>query len=242
MDLAQLCIATISWARDEGEEKLLRESLNHLARLNVPIFVTDGGSPDSFLQYLRSLPQVTLLSAATKGVFYQAQNSVQAAYEHGAQWILYTEPDKVDLFATLPDMLQEQIQMRSDSGVCLLSRSAAAFATFPSFQQMTETAINCCCRELVGLDVDYTYGPFVFNRVLSPTLESIRENLGWGWRPYLFTMAKSMGLQVRSVETGVACPHDQRKDSPSERIYRMKQLEQNIRGLVLASQEGGINS
>jgi hypothetical protein len=242
MDLAQLCIATISWARDEGEEQLLRESFNHLARLNVPIFVTDGGSPDSFLQHLRSMPQVTLLSSATKGVFYQAQNSAQAAYEHGTPWILYTEPDKVDLFATLPDILQEQIQVTNDSGVCLLSRSPAAFATFPSFQQMTETAINHCCQELVGLDVDYTYGPFVFNRLLSPTLQNIRENLGWGWRPYLFTIAKTMGLQVRSVETGVGCPRDQRRDSPNERIYRMKQLEQNIRGLVLASHDGPIKS
>jgi hypothetical protein len=235
MDKNNFAIATISWARDEQEEILLRESLTQLASFNIPVFITDGGSNSSFLSFLKSFPHFKILTPVGKGVWAQARTSVLAAAELGAPNILYTEPDKHLFFRDfLPDFLSAAPIVDS-TGVVLASRSVAGFATFPAFQRTTETTINACCAEIIGPAVDYTYGPFLMNRELTRYLSLVQEDIGWGWRPYVFGLAHRLGYQVITYEADFSCPPDQREDNPAERIYRMKQLNQNIQGLVLST-------
>ncbi|HEX8528426.1 MAG TPA: hypothetical protein VF646_00320, partial [Cytophagales bacterium] len=96
MHRTDLSIATMTWARDAAEEALLRRSLALLAGLGVPVFVTDGGSPAPFLDFVRGLPHVTLLSPPRPGLWMQTRTSLRAAYDQGTPFILYTEPDKAD--------------------------------------------------------------------------------------------------------------------------------------------------
>ena len=228
----KVCIATISWARNEDEERTLREALSKLASLGLPVFITDGGSSESFRTFLGTLANFTVLEA--KGLWPQAKSSIHAAKEAGGEFILYTEPDKLEFFTDhLPRLLKQPID--NTLGVLLASRSANGFATFPSFQQMTETAINNCCKEIIGKDIDYCYGPFLFNKRLIGYLDALDDNCGWGWRPFVFAIAQRMGLRVESFEGDFNCPADQREDNKGERIYRMKQLTQNINGLVKAT-------
>ena len=235
MDKTNCAIATITWARDEQEEKLLRESLAQLATLEIPVFITDGGSTSSFLSFLNSFPQFNLLTTPAKGVWAQARTSVLAAYEAKAPYIFYTEPDKHLFFRDyLTDFIDSAPTSKS-TGVVLASRSATGFTTFPAFQRTTEKTINACCAEIIGLQADYTYGPFLFNRQLAPYLHQVKEDIGWGWRPYVFGMAHRLGYEVSAQEANFACPPDQRQDNPAERIYRMRQLTQNIQGLVLST-------
>ncbi len=56
----KLSVATITWARDEDEETLLRSGLSRLALMQIPVFVTDGGSKESFIEFLKSLPNFTV--------------------------------------------------------------------------------------------------------------------------------------------------------------------------------------
>jgi hypothetical protein len=148
---------------------------------------------------------------------------------------MYTEPDKLDFFRQfLPDMLS-QAGNDEQTGVLLASRSDTGFATFPSFQRMTETTINNCCEEITGKAFDYTYGPFLLNRQLVPYLNLIQEDIGWGWRPFAFGLAHRLGLRVESFAGNFTCPPDQRQDDSKERIYRMRQLTQNIQGLVMSA-------
>ena len=228
----RVCIATISWARNEDEERILREALSKLASLEMPVFITDGGSSESFRTFLGMLPNFTVLEA--KGLWPQAKSSIKAAQETGAEFIFYTEPDKLEFFS---DHISKFLRQPIDNtlGVLLASRSAKAIATFPSFQKMTETAINDCCKEIVGKPIDYCYGPFVFNKRLIPYLDALDDHCGWGWRPFVFAVAQRMGLRVESFEGDFNCPADQREDDEGERIYRMKQLTQNINGLVKAT-------
>lgn len=235
MNRKDLAIATISWARDEGEEELLRAALGQLATLEIPVFVTDGGSKEGFLRYLRSFPHFTVLTAETKGVWPQAKNSLAAAYNTPASFILYTEPDKLFFFKhSLPSLL-DSATGHPNLGVLMASRSAAGFSTFPAFQQMTETTINNCCKEVVGKGVDYTYGPFLLHREVVPHLNGLPDNIGWGWRPYAFSVAHQLGYSVEAYVADFNCPPDQREDDAAERIYRMKQLDQNIQGIVLST-------
>lgn len=234
MDKNTLSIATICWARNEEEETVLRKSLTQLAQLNIPVFITDGGSIESFVTFLQSMPQFTVCNAV-KGLWPQAKTSLMNAYESSSAFIFYTEPDKFDLFTQALPQVLTNVSLQDKTGVHLLSRSQNAFQSFPPFQQMTETTINHCCAEIISRNVDYTYGPFFINRNIIPHLHDLPQNIGWGWRPYAFVTAHKKGYSVECFEGDFFCPSDQRADDAPERIYRMKQLAQNMEGITLAS-------
>ena len=235
MNKKDIVVATITWARDESEAQLLQESLQQLAELDIPVVITDGGSNADFLDFVQSVPHFTLLTTKGKGVWAQARNSLLTAYQSAAPFIFYTEPDKRDFFQHhLPQWLGN-MAVNEATGIITASRSAAAFATFPAFQQLTETTINRCCAEILGADMDYTYGPFLLNRQLVPYLELVREDIGWGWRPYVFGIAKRLGYTIKAITGDYSCPPAQRQDDSPERIYRMRQLSQNMQGLTLST-------
>lgn len=233
MDFGEVAVATMTWARDAAEERLLRESLTLLAEFGAPVFVTDGGSGGPFLEFLHAVPHFRVFESGAPGAWPQARTSIGAAADAtAARFILYTEPDKRDFFR---DSLREFISEApsgGDVGVVLASRSAESFATFPEFQRQTETAINRCCAEVLGVEADFTYGPFLLNRALVPHLGRAADSIGWGWRPYAFGTARARGYSVRHVEGRLPCPPEQREDGRAERLYRVKQLGQNIRGLL----------
>ena len=235
MNRNDLSIATITWARDEDEEKLLRQSLQKLANLQVPVFITDGGSDISFLHFLKGFSNFNLIDTRARGLWTQVKSSLSEAYRSGSPFILYSEPDKHDFFNEgLPGMLND-VTLNEGSGIVTASRSPEGFATFPAFQQMTETTINNCCREIISNAIDYTYGPFILNRQLVPYLKNEQEDVGWGWRPYAFNIAHRLGYKVEAYTGHFSCPPSQRNDTPAERIYRMRQLSQNIQGIVLST-------
>ncbi|GEO09761.1 hypothetical protein [Segetibacter aerophilus] len=230
-----ISIATITLARDDEEEMLLRKSLQQLAQLQMPVFVSDGGSRAGFIDFLKSFPNFILSKAEARGVWEQAKNSVVEASLSSADFIFYTEPDKFDFFSSSLDEMLQAIQTTENTGIVTASRSAAAFATFPAFQQMTETTINNCCAEVIGHHFDFTYGPFLLNKHLVPYLNLVQDDIGWGWRPYIFNIAKRLGFTVEAYEADLYCPEQQREDTAAERVYRMRQLSQNIEGIVLST-------
>lgn len=234
-DLQSITIATITLARNEEEERALTEALQQLALLNLPVVIADGGSLPSFLQFINNVPQFTVLPHKVSGVWAQAKASVEAAFATTASFILYTEPDKTAFFKTGLLKMLRAVEVTETTGIIMASRSTKGFATFSSFQQMTETTINNCCAEVIGKDLDYCYGPFLFNRKLVPYLNAVKEDISWGWRPYMFGMAHRSGYAVDAYKGEFVCPPMQHEDDLKERIYRMKQLEQNIRGLVLST-------
>jgi hypothetical protein len=236
MNKNKIAIATITRARNAQEEKELSQSLETLAALNIPVFITDAGSIPSFINFLQSIPHFFLSKEPVEGVYAQAKNSLLAAYETNVDYIFYTEPDKGAFFRNSLLNMLDAIEENEQLGIMMASRSQPGFATFPSFQQMTETTINNCCAEVMGKKTDYCYGPFLLNKKLVPYIDFIKEDIGWGWRPYLFAMAHCLGYKVEAFEKDFLCPQHQRDDDAKERIYRMKQLEENIRGLVLSTQ------
>jgi hypothetical protein len=227
-----LFIATISWARNYEEEKVLRTSLKYLASLKIPVCITDGGSSNQFIEFLHSIPNFIVRQA--KGLWPQSKLSIASAIESGAKYIFYTEPDKLYFFSNHLKQMLDVIDVEK-AGVILASRTLKGFSSFPLFQQMTETAINNCCKEVIKKGMDYCYGPFLFNSDLVPYLNVLDDDIGWGWRTFLFAVAHRLGFKVKNFEGDFTCPPDQKQDDEQERIYRMKQLTQNINGLVQAA-------
>jgi hypothetical protein len=184
---------------------------------------------------VRNFPHFVLSDGTTRGVWPQAKNSLLHAYQMGASFIFYTEPDKLQFFEEGLGPMLDQLTANEQTGVVMASRSAAGFASFPAFQQMTETTINTCCAEILGPPVDYTYGPFLLNRKLIPYLMEMQEDTGWGWRPYAFNIAQRLRYTVAAFTADFFCPAAQREDNSKERLYRMRQLSQNLQGLVLSA-------
>jgi hypothetical protein len=232
MDEREVAVATMTWARDAAEEELLRESLPVLAGLNLPVFVTDGGSGEAFVDFLRSLPNFDVCDPPRRGPWEQARQSMLAARGSGRAFVLYTEPDKGDFFRRVLREFISAAPGAEDVGVVLASRSADSFATFPEFQRRTEEAINLCCAEVVGSHFDFSYGPFLMGRALAGSLDSAPRELGWGWRPYAFGTARRLGYRVESLVRDLPCPPPQREDGPRERLLRMRQLAQSVEGLI----------
>lgn len=233
MHIHQLTIATITWARDQQEEALLRQALSQLSLLQIPVYVTDGGSGESFVQFLHSFPNFTVVNSIGKGLWHQVQSSLNAALDSSGKHVLYTEPDKLDFFKNRLAALIEEAD--EEMGIVLAARTTEAFASFPSFQQTTETSINFCCAEVTQKPLDYTYGPFIMNRKLIPFFKDLPGDIDWGWRPFAFCIAHRLGYEIQEIRADNFCPITQRQDDPKERIYRMKQLYQNIEGVVLST-------
>jgi hypothetical protein len=233
MNKQDVAIATMTLARDARERELLRAASRELADAGIPIYVTDGGSGADFLDELRRLPNVTLCEATADGLWPQARRSLQAARNSGARFVLYTEPDKKDFFGErLETFIADAVDDR-DTGVVLASRSQASLATFPPFQQYTESVINRCCAEVIGESFDYSYGPFLLQPAIVDRLERLEARIGWGWRTFTFGIAHRLGLRVEQLLNGCACPADQREDE--QRIYRMSQLAQSVEGVALST-------
>lgn len=225
----------MTWARDGLEEGRLRQSIPYLAELQIPTYVTDAGSGIEFIEFLRSFPHFTVCQAAQPGLWPQVRQSLEAAQRSAAPFLLYTEPDKLEFFRDHLSQLISEAPEDRNLGALIPGRSDAGFSTFPEFQRFTETAINRCCAERTGRPGDYSYGPFFLNRELLGELRGLAEEIGWGWRIYTLAMTHLMNYRIEFLEKDFVCPAEQREDSHSERLYRMRQLAQSLAGLVCAT-------
>ncbi|HEX2184054.1 MAG TPA: hypothetical protein VHN78_00940 [Chloroflexota bacterium] len=234
MTTPEIVMATMSWARTAQEAQLLRAALGGLARANLPVVVTDGGSGRPLVEYLRGFRHFTVLEADHPGVLAQTRRSLRGALRLGSRYILYAESDKQLFFAHGLGAFLAHARRQRQIGVMVVARSPASFATYPASQRYTETVINQLCGQVLGQHGDFSYGPLLIHRALIPFLEGLEEDIGWGWRHYLLGLAHRMGYRIAQWASDLPCPAEQRADSQAELVHRVRQLSQNLQGLVRA--------
>ena len=230
-------ISTISWARNEQEGNFLLECLRQLAKHRLPIVVTDGGSIGSFCERVGEIPGITLLPTVPYSgarLLSQVKATLAGASTLGADKVLYTEPDKQEFFERqLADFLEFGLR-EAEAGMILASRDAGSFETFPQGQQLTETLMDRLGAETLGVRGDLCYGPLILRRELCSALETVEEDIGWGWRFFMMAVSHRLGLPIQLYEADLPCPETQRgEDDLKSRLYRMEQLAQNVKGLAL---------
>ena len=234
MTLGDVAVATITWARDAAEERLIVDAMTRLGSLRMPLAISDGGSPAHVVEALSRIDGAVMAAPAERGLVPQVKASLQAAAATGRPFLLYTESDKQQFFDQALEGFIARAPGGDDVGVVVACRSAETFATFPALQRFTESTINVLTSDATGVPADYSYGPFLMRRDLAEQLAHVPSSIGWGWRHYLFATAARLGLRV-IIEVGdYPCPEDQRGEDTPERIHRMRQLSQNVEGLVLA--------
>jgi hypothetical protein len=228
-----IAVATMTRVAGGAEERLVTRALQVLNGTGLPIAVCDGGSPASFLRRVSRLQHVIMAPPASGGLVAQVQSAVATARRTRRRWILYTEPDKLQFFARdLAGFVDRALRRRAP--IVLASRSAAAFATFPEIQRLAETAANDVCRDVIGLDADFFYGPFVFSAALHRVVARAPHRLGWGWRPFFFAAARRQRMRIAAEPGEYRCPRNQRDETERDRAYRIRQLTDNVRGLLAA--------
>jgi len=235
----RVCVATVTWARGEGEQQLLRTSLLRLAETGLMIVVSDRDSGPAFRDFLQSLPQFRVVPPGGPSLVGQVQASLTAAANTGADFILYTESDKDVFFADGLTAFLDRVDLQPRTGAAIAARSDASFSTFPTLQRFTERTINELCARFIGTPGDYSYGPFVLNQKLVPGVLGLAPDVGWGWRHFLFGTAVRLGYTVTHLVGDYPCPPDQREENDAEQIHRVRQLAQNIQGLLLSTTIAG---
>jgi hypothetical protein len=225
-------VATITLARDAGEEQLIYEAIATLSRAGLEVAIADGGSPSRFVDAVRGLPRVDLQPTAQSGLVGQVQCAVAMARQKSAPWILYTEPDKLAFFAGHLSTFLDAAAAHASAAIVIAARSEQALATFPPTQRLTESMFNRLFAEVVGLDGDCLYGPFLFRADLADEVAQIDRSLGWGWRPCLFARSCGRRLAISFVVGDFRCPDDQRSEDSAEKLHRIRQLNQNLTGLI----------
>jgi hypothetical protein len=220
-------------ARDPAEEALIARALRAASDAGLSVIACDGGSRAELVDELRALPRTTVLLSPTPGLVPQVKCAIAAALHTGAERVLYTEPDK-DAF------LERDVRAFLDAAdsepqaVAVAARMPEAFETYPAIQQFTERTINELTSEIVGLAGDYSYGPLLLPRGAAEFALRAPDRLGWGWRHFVVTLAHRDGIRIVQHPGAYECPPSQRGESGAERIHRLKQLSQNIDGLVAA--------
>jgi hypothetical protein len=225
-------VATITLARDAGEERLIHEAIRTLSQAGLEVVIADGGSPARFVDAVRILPHVEVHPSAHSGLVGQVQSAVSTAARKGAPWILYTEPDKLAFFTGGLSTFLDAAAARASAAIVIAARSEKALATFPPTQRVAESTFNRLFAEAVGVDGDCLYGPFLFRTDLVEDVRDIDRSLGWGWRPYLFARSLRRGLDISFIVDDFFCPDDQQPEGATEKLHRIRQLNQNLTGLL----------
>ena len=110
MKTEEVTIATITWARNAEDERLLRDSLRSLTALGAAVVVADGGSSDGFLEDLQRLPKTKAFRAERPGVVAQSQASLKAALTHGTKFLLW-RPDKKPEACTFDQVVRKAVPL-----------------------------------------------------------------------------------------------------------------------------------
>jgi hypothetical protein len=232
VDASKVAVATITWARSAGEEALLVRSLALLADGGWPMAIADRRTSAAFTSRLEALPNALVAAASEPGLVRQVKASLDLAATFERPFILYVEPDKELFFGPQVTAFVQRAPDAGDVGVVLASRSDESFRTFPPMQRYTEGVVNHLCAEMIGREGDYSYGPFLINRALLPHVARVDDQVGWGWRHLAFRTAQRHGFSIHHVTGDYPCPPDQRVEGDAERMHRMRQLSENILGLI----------
>jgi hypothetical protein len=228
-----VCVCTITLARDEQEAQLIRRALRELASTGMRVIVADGGSPAPLVEFIGDLPGVSLVAPQGRGLVAQIKAALSSSATTG-KFILYTESDKAEFFERHLAGFITQAPSADDIGVVVASRTPESFATFPPLQRFAETALAHLTAEITRHPADYSYGPFLMNAALTSRINDVDDALGWGWRHFMFGIAARSGYRVAHVAGHYECPLDQRHEDEGERVHRLRQLSQSVNGLVLA--------
>jgi hypothetical protein len=178
-----------------------------------------------------------LAPPSAPGLFGQVKTSLQIAHDLDPDYILYTEPNKPHFFAeqlaAFVGHATERAAGVEEFGLVLPARNPESLATFPPFQQKTESLMSEMIRFVIGGETaaDYLYGPRMLAPALIQVLDRIDYEIGWGWMSFLVVAAHARGKSIETLAMDLPCPPEERVDDQRERLLRLRQMRDHVNGI-----------
>jgi hypothetical protein len=185
-----------------------------------------------FAERLSRLANAAVVSVREEGLVPQIMAALDAAAARQPEMLFYTEPDKESFFASAAARFLDAARRLGKPALVLAARSEASFETFPPMQRYTEAVINHLCSDCLGIAGDYSYGPFVMPGRLLSHVRTVPRDLGWGWRLAAFRAAGRERLPIVHLPYDLPCPVSQTHEDQADREHRIRQLSENLRGLL----------
>lgn len=230
----RIAVAMPTLARTDEEAQHLLHSISILSRLGACIHLSDGGSVRGFIEDVAGITHVKVQASPEKGLVSQIADALKRASSAMPDYILYSEPDKAGFFAESVRQFVETSFASPEAALHIAGRDPDSLATFPPGQQVTEALMNSLIQHELNRPGDYFYGPMIIRRDISVFIDSVPRDLGWGWRPYLLARCVGADHQFKVWTANLPCPSMQKgENTKRDRIYRMEQLAQNVRGFAL---------
>ena len=228
----QVVIATISWARNKKEEKIVLKALQELNKLGLPIVLTDESrSKFPIFNKARRLKNFRVFRA--NGLDAKVRKSLFEA-SHIGQFIFYTESDKLNFIRNHMRLFLNKFFKRP-AGIWLPARLPMNFDKLPHYQKAMEYFLGDSFGALAGIErEDISYGPRIFPASLIKYLIAIKSKIGWGWQTYLLIIGQRLRLPIKIVKFNVYSPIDVQQNKELV-LFRIEQAIDELRGLQLGS-------
>ncbi len=225
---SKICIATVTWARNLSEKKIILKTLKMLSELGYPIVVADERNAATPLTAdLKKIKNVKVFTAS--GFDKKAKLSLSRAAAI-SDYIFWIEADKFE-FAKNHAKNFINHYLKNPCGTLLPGRSASSFFQYPKFQQTLEKFLFYITAELLSKPLlDVCYGPRIFPSVLVEFLSHLKRDIGFGFQAYLLAINSRLNLPVNQINYKISPPPDIQSANVIK-LYRLQQAQDWIEGL-----------
>ncbi len=197
--------------------KLAGQFLEKARGLGYDVFVSDGGSDESFLNYMESLGvsfsigrQEGSLSGPGK------RKAILSAYKSGRKVIVLTELEKVNLLDSIDAMAKPILEDGVD--IVVAERRSLKEASCPAIQRITEPVGNLVWKICTGRDMDIFFGPRAFSRESSEYFTKYDGPYGDHWEINFIPVMRAIrgGKRVEGRDMDFAYSPEQRHNENGE--------------------------
>lgn len=223
---AKIAFAAPSLIRTKDEGKIVLGTISNLSRLNIPIIITDGGSPKEDKLKINKLPNVTLYEAKnlTDEITFSLKEGAKIAEN-----ILYSQSDKLDFSKNVATNLIKTYLELPPKSILIPSRTKESFNSYPKYQQTVENFLNFFMSDYIGIKNDYYLGPKIFPSILVKYLDQITKDIEWGIEAFLYVVAKRLNLNFKFFDVFVKPPKDI-GTKEEIKLNRLKSITRQLEG------------
>src|SRR5688572_10613671 len=179
MKREDVCVVTITLARDAQEGRTLLRALEKLTALGLPLVIADGGSSARFVKRVLDFNYFVVTPQA-KGLVKQLKAGIAVALRQFKERraIIYTEPDKYPFFEGNLLEFVNAAKYSEKLGAIAAARDEKSFSTFPTGQLKCERFMNEAFSWTVKPKGDYCYGPLLLSRDAAKIALQAPDDLG----------------------------------------------------------------
>lgn len=226
--------ATLQRLDDEvsrAREIVSRKFFDNTANLGIRCVVVDGGSDESFIEYLQTLDNVKIIQVSGGTAGEQRRIALNAALEYeDANYFLYIDPEKDDFIRreTLEPLVMELRENKTDIAVA----RRRSKESYPKFQSWIETRANKRANKLLpeeytDTDIDFWFGPKMFNRNGADFFTNYKGKLDkWDSHMKPILDAARAGSRISSIDVDYSVDPEQTKAEEADEKTKRKRVEQ----------------